>query len=156
LTVVAAAPASARLRQVSGTAVCDTTGATCAGPPAGYADYVSYPPILLSGGLQGCWYTRVATSKDLGAPSGIYLESGQEVFVGRLDGGSRGVFTTTYKYQSKWAPDVSALVEVWGRCEHPIVTGSGRGGFAGATGRVNFQDVVANGSFVYRGHITTP
>jgi hypothetical protein len=61
-------------------------------------------------------------------------------------------FTTTYKFESKWDPDVSTGVEVKGRCEHPIVAGTGD--FAGITGRVDFKDVVANGTFVYRGHLT--
>ena len=84
----------------------------CAGPPAGFADFVSYPPLLLSGSLQGCWYTKVDTAKDNGAPSGVYLETGREVFVGRLNGGPVGVFTTTYKFESKWDPDVSTGTEV--------------------------------------------
>lgn len=125
--------------------------------PRAYADYVSYPPIVLDGSLKGCWYTKIVdTVKDHGAPSGIYLESGREVFVGSLNGGPMGLFTTTYKFQSKWDPNVSTGSEVWGRCEHPIVRGSGTDGFAGATGRLNFRDVVADGSYVYRGHISTP
>ena len=44
--------------------------------------------------------------------------------------------------------------EVKGRCQHPIVAGSGTGGFAGATGRFDFKDVISDGSIVYRGHIT--
>jgi hypothetical protein len=156
LMVVGSAPVSAQSNQISGVGVFDTAGTTCSSPPEGYADYVSYPPIVLNGSLKGCWYTKVDTFKDHGAPSGIYLESGREVFVGSLNGGLVGLFTTTYKFQSKWDPNVSTGSEVWGRCEHPIVTGSGTGGFAGATGRVNFRDVVADGSFTYRGHISTP
>ncbi len=76
--------------------------------------------------------------------------------MGSLNGGPVGLFTTTYKFQSKWDPDVSTGSEVWGRCEHPIVRGSGTVGFAGATGRLNFRDVVADGSYVCRGHISTP
>lgn len=154
LTIAGSAPASARSNQISGVGVFDVSGSTCSGPPSGYADFVSYPPIVLSGSLQGCWYTKVDTFKDNGAPSGVYLESGREVFVGSLNGGPTGVFTTTYKFESKWDPDVSTGSEVRGRCQHPLVAGSGTGGFAGATGRVDFKDIVADGSYIYRGHIS--
>jgi hypothetical protein len=30
------------------------------------------------------------------------------------------------------------------------------GGFAGATGRVDFKDDVATGTFLYRGHVSVP
>ena len=83
-------------------------------------------------------------------PSGVYLETGQEMFVGTFDG-KTGSFTTTYKSESKWDPDVFSLVEVKGRCQHPIAAGAG--GLAGITGRVDFQDVVSNGTYVYRCHI---
>lgn len=141
--------------QISGRAVYDVSGSICSGPPSGYADFVSYPPLVLSGSLQGCWYTKVDTFKNNGAPSGIYLETGREVFVGSLNGGPSGVFTTTYKFESKWDPDVSTGTEVRGRCQHPLVAGSGTGGFAGATGRVDIKDIVADGSYIYRGHIRT-
>ena len=93
--------------QISGVGVFDFTGSHLLRPSTGYADFVSYPPIVLSGSLQGCWYTKVETVKDNGAPSGVYLETGREVFVGSLNGGPVGVFTTTYKFESKWDPDVS-------------------------------------------------
>ena len=111
---------------------------------------------MLVGSLNGCWYTKVDTVKDHGAPSGGYLESGREVFVGSLNGGPVGLFTTTYKFQSKWDPDVSTGSEVWGRCEHPIVRGSGTDGFAGAVAASTSGTSVADGSYVYRGHIGMP
>ena len=154
LTMVGSSPGSAS-NQISGDAVyVDAT--TCKGPPAGYDDFVSYPPLLLSCSLEGCWYTKVDTVKDNGTPSGVYLETGREVFVGTLDGGPVGVFSTTYRFESKWDPDVSSGSEVRGRCQHGIVVGSGTDGFAAATGRVDFKDIVANGSYVYRGHISIP
>lgn len=142
--------------QISGTAVYDVSGSTCPAPPSGYADFVSYPGLVLSGSLQGCWYTKVDSFKE--TPSGVYLETGREVFVGSLNGGPIGVFATTYKFESKWDPDVSTGTEVFGRCQHPLVAGSGTGGFAGATGRVDIKDIVADPSniyYVYRGHIKT-
>lgn len=134
----------------------DPGGEVCTGPPAGYSDFVSYPPIRLTGSLDGCWYTLVESASDHRAPSGVYLESGREVFVGGLDGGPVGLFATTYRFESKWDPDVSSGVEVHGRCQHPIVRGSGSGGFDGVTGRLDFKDIVADGSYVYRGHLRIP
>ena len=112
---------------------------------------------MLSGSLQGCWYTKVDTVKDNGAPSGIYLETGREVFVGSLNGGPVGVISD----------DLQVRVQVGSGCLHrarksvdaastPSCAGSGTGGFAGATGRVDFKDIVADGTYVYRGHISVP
>ena len=151
------ATSSSNTLQISGRAVYDVSGSICSGPPSGYADFVDYPPLVLSGSLQGCWYTKVDTFKNNGAPSGIYLETGREVFVGSLNGGPIGVFATGYKFESKWDPNVSTGTEVHGRCQHPLVAGSGTGGFAGATGRLDFKDIVADPSniyYIYRGHIS--
>ena len=87
-----------------------------------------------------------------GRPSGVYLETGEEVFVGTLNDGPEGTFATTYKFESKWTPDFGS--ELRGRCQHPIAAGSGTGGFDGATGRVDFKDEVTTGRYFYRGHIT--
>ena len=154
---VSVLPSSAApvVQQLVGTAAFETT-ATCGAPPAGYADFTSYPPIVMMGSLKGCWFTKVESIRDNGAPSGIYLESGEEVFVGTLNGGTPGTFATTYRFESRWSPDVSTGAETRGRCQHPIAVGSGTGGFAGAVGRVDFKDVVANGTYVYRGHIGLP
>jgi hypothetical protein len=145
------APANAATNQISGVAVLDTTG-VCPDPPAGYEDFTDFTQVM-AGSLDGCWYTHIKTSENHGAPSGIYLESGEEIFVGSLNGGPEGTFTTTYKFESKWEPDVSTGSEVHGRCQHPIVAGSGTGGFEGATGRADFKDEVTTGQFFYRGHI---
>jgi hypothetical protein len=41
------------------------------------------------------------------------------------------------------------------RVKHPIVEGSGTGGFEGATGRVDFKDIIGDPvTFDYRGHIS--
>jgi hypothetical protein len=55
-----------------------------------------------------------------------------------------GIFTTTYRFESKWDPDVTTGVELRGRCQHPIVEGSGTGGFEGARGRVDFKDIIGD------------
>ena len=74
LTMAGSAPASAGAHSISGVAVFDTSGGTCPDPPADFDDFVSYPPLVMSGSLEGCWYTKVEAFKDNGAPSGIYLE----------------------------------------------------------------------------------
>jgi hypothetical protein len=143
--------ANAATNQLSGDARYDAT--QCPGPPAGYEDFSSYPGLVMTGSLQGCLYTKVGTTKD--TPCGVYLETGEEVFFGSLDGGPVGTFATTYRLESKWDPDVTTGVELHGRCQHPIVEGSGTGGFEGATGRVDFKDLIGDPvTFDYRGHIS--
>lgn len=141
-----AAPAQAA-DQLRGTAAFDPApGTDC---PAAPAAYDSYPALVMRGSLEGCWYTHIETART--TPGGVYLESGQELFVGRLDGGAVGSFTTQYKFEAKL--DASGA-EVRGRCQHPLVAGSGTGGFAGATGRVDFKDIIGDPiTYVYRGHI---
>jgi hypothetical protein len=144
--------ASAATTQISGVGFFDAIA--CPAPPTGYEDFISYPGIAMHGSLEGCWYTKVVTSRDNGTPSGVYQERGEEVFVGSFDGGPEGTFTTTYNFSSKWEPDVTNGSEVRGRCEHPIVAGSGTGGFEGATGRLDFKDDVVTGDYLWRGHIS--
>jgi hypothetical protein len=145
-----AAPANAATNQISGTALFDIAGpdGQCPAEPSGYQDY---PAIVMTGSLDGCWYTNILTQKE--TPSGVYLETGEELFVGSLNGGPEGTFTTTYKFEAKLNPDGS---EIRGRCQHPIVADSGTGGFAGASGRVDFKDIIGSDNsvtYVYRGHI---
>jgi hypothetical protein len=159
VATVQAAPASpveAASSQVAGVGVYNATdGVTCPKELPGYPEFVSYDPIALTGSLRGCWYTQVDEQTDLGQPSGVYLEEGREIFYGSLNGGPVGTFTTTYKFQAKFAADGTQLK---GRCQHPIVAGSGTGGFAGVTGRLDFKDVVTDvpTTYVYRGHISAP
>jgi len=146
-----AAPANAA-NQISGTA---NFGSSCAAPPADFADFTSYPPIDMDGSLDGCWYTKILNFEQ--KPSGVYLESGEEVFVGSLNGGPQGIFTTTYKFEAKLTLDDPAS-EIRGRCQHKIVAGSGTGGFDGASGRVDFKDIIDRTTLTlieyhYRGHI---
>lgn len=144
------APAHAANHQLTGTALLQTPGRGTPCPEL--SAYDSYPPIVMSGSLDGCWYTHVETART--TPGGVYLESGTELFVGRLDGRPAGTFTTTYKFEAKLNADGA---EVRGRCQHPIVSGSGTGGFAGATGRVDFKDIIGDTiTYEYRGHISLP
>ena len=142
-----AVPAQAASGQIDGTAYFqDSSGGSC---PV-MDDYDSYPPLVMRGDLTGCWYTHVESSGT--TPGGAYRERGQELFVGSLDGGLPGTFTTSYQFEAKLVSDGS---EVRGQCQHPIVTASGTDGFAGATGRLDFKDIIENPiTYVYRGHIS--
>jgi hypothetical protein len=110
--------------------------------------------LLLTGDLEGCLYAFV-DSYDC-SPSGTYREEGREYFVGTYNGGT-GTFWTTYKFQAKFegcAEDGSFIgAEIFGRCQHPIVSGSGTGVFEGVNGRLDFKDDVESGTFPYRGHL---
>ena len=72
LLVPLSAPASAANNQISGDSYYDATG-ECGPPPSGYADFTDFT-MVMTGDLEGCWYTKVGTSKDNGSPSGVYLE----------------------------------------------------------------------------------
>ncbi len=148
----AAAPAQAASPQIDGTAdFTPSPSIPCDETPA--APYDDYPALVMQGDLVGCWYTDVVSSRML--PNGVYMERGEELFVGRLGDGAMGSFTTTYRFEAKFAEDL--VTEIRGRCQHPIVAGSGTGGFEGATGRLDFKDIIdVPITYVYRGHIRLP
>ncbi|CAN5746814.1 hypothetical protein BH10BAC3_BH10BAC3_09260 [soil metagenome] len=110
--------------------------------------------VTMTGDLVGCLYTYVDGYEC--SPSGTYREVGREYFVGTFNGAS-GSFWTTYKFEAKYegcAANGSYLgAEIKGRCQHPIVEGSGEGVFAGVTGRLDFKDDIAAGNFPYKGHL---
>jgi hypothetical protein len=144
MLVLLVAPASAAGNtQISGVGTFDASGVCTAVP--------SFFTMEMAGDLVGCWYTdslEVVQS----TPSGVYQERGTEIFIGCLsDGTTCGTFSTTYEFTAKYAVDDA---ELHGRCEHPIV--SGTGGFAGITGRLDFKDDVQTGEYIYRGHISLP
>ena len=147
LLIALSAPANAAAtNQISGTA--EFGGSPeCAAPPA---EFNSYPPLVMDGSLVGCWYTHIDTART--TAGGVYLESGEELFVGNLNGGTAGTFTTTYKFEAKLNPAGS---EIRGRCQHKIVAENGTGGFEGASGRVDFKDIIGATTitYEYRGHI---
>lgn len=145
--VATAEPASAGTTQVSGVAVFNDDCQSPVGSPP--ADPGDYPPLDLSGSLDGCWYTYVSASRF--NPSGTYVEQGTEIFVGCLDGTTCGTFETTYTFTAKYVDDTFAD-ELHGRCEHSIVGGTGD--FAGAKGVILFKDDVVNLEFDYRGHVS--
>ena len=151
LLLALAATAHAANHRLAGTAsfIPPPEHAPCPAAPSAYS---GYPPLAMTGSLDGCWYTHIETART--TRGGVYLESGTELFVGQLDGGPAGTFTTTYKFEAKLNADGA---EVRGRCQHQILSGSGTGGFAGATGRVDFKDIIGDPiTYVYRGHISLP
>ncbi len=113
---------------------------TCDDPGGEGADYA----LVMTGDLEGCLYTFVETA--ISSPSGTYRETGTELFVAS-DGSS--TFETTYRFEAKYG----LAGEIFGRCQHPIVAGSGTGIFEGVTGRLDFKDDIEAGNFPYRGHL---
>jgi hypothetical protein len=106
--------------------------------------------FTMTGSLVGCWYTDTLQAKV--NPSGTVQASGTEHFVGCLNGTICGSFSTTFTFTGKYEGPPT-FAEIHGRCHHPIV--SGTGGFAQATGVVDFKDDVSTpGLSYYRGHIT--
>jgi hypothetical protein len=139
---VAAAPGNT---QISGAGAFVSTAECSADSPN------VYPPIRMTGGLAGCWYTDEVEVLHF-TDNGAYQELGTETFIGCLsDGTTCGTFSTTYKFTAKYAADGS---ELHGHCEHKLV--SGTGDFAGITGQVNFKDNVQTGDFLYEGHFKLP
>ena len=100
--------------------------------------------------LEGCLYTFVETADC--SPSGTYRETGNELFVGEYNG-EVGTFRTTYKFEAKYEDCPNLVGEIFGRCQHPIVEGSGRGVFQGVSGELFFKDDVVTGEYFYRGHL---
>src|SRR5919107_3778159 len=144
LALILAAPAALAggATQISGVAFFDEAD-TCDSASVG-ADYA----LLMTGDLNGCLYTFVQT--DQSSPSGTYRETGTETFVAS-DGS--GTFETTYRFEAKYE-DVDTLSgEIFGRCQHPIVEGSGTGIYDGVSGQLFFKDDVEAGCFLYRGHL---
>lgn len=110
--------------------------------------------LHLTGDLEGCLYVFVE-SYDC-SPSGTYREEGREYFVGTYNGGT-GSFWTTYQFRGKFegcSEDGFFLgAEIFGRCQHPIESGSGEGVFEGVSGRLDIKDDIETGTFPYRGHL---
>jgi hypothetical protein len=127
-------------------AACNDPEVVGADPPPNYA-------LVMTGDLEGCLYTFVNPATE-SSPSGTYRETGTETFVGSYMGGEPGTFETTYRFEAKYedlGPPPTG--EIFGRCQHPIVEGSGTGGFEGVSGRLDFKDDVETGEFFYRGHL---
>lgn len=106
--------------------------------------------LKMTGDLQGCHYVFVEYANC--TQSGVYYERGVETFVGWYRG-NPGTFRTTYNFEAKYQNCPNFVGEKVGRCQHPIVKGSGKGVFDGVTGRIDMKDDIQAGSFPYRGHL---
>jgi hypothetical protein len=73
---------------------------------------------------------------------------GRELFVG-----ADGTFETTYRFEAKYEDPANLIGEIFGRCQHKIVAGSGTGAFDGVRGRIDFKDDIEAGNFPYRGSL---
>jgi hypothetical protein len=142
--LVAASALAEGATQISGIAVFDEAD-ECDSASVG-ADFA----LIMDGDLDGCLYTFVETAES--SPSGTYRETGTELFVAS-DSEGRDTFTTTYRFEAKYEDVDNLAGEQFGRCQHPIVEGSGTGIYEGVTGRLFFKDDVEAGNFPYRGHL---
>jgi hypothetical protein len=148
ISVVSTAPSPALAEgatQISGVAFFDE-GNTCDDPEGEGATFA----LIMTGDLEGCLYTFVETAES--SPSGTYRETGTELFVGSW-GDETGTFETTYRFEAKYEDVANLSGEIFGRCQHPIVEGSGTGIFEGVTGILFFKDDVEEGNFPYRGQL---
>jgi hypothetical protein len=69
---------------------------------AGFADFT---PLVLHGGLEGCLYTDTVTCNN--SPSGVYQEVGRELIVASLNCGPVRTFTTNFRFEATYDPDIS-------------------------------------------------
>src|ERR687897_2927059 len=147
--VVSTAPSPALAEgatQISGIGFFADTG-ECEDPAGADADYA----LIMTGDLEGgCLYTFIETAES--SPSGTYRETGTELFVGSTSEGA-GTFATTYRFEAKYEDVTDPATEIFGRCQHPIVEGSGTGIFEGVTGRLDLKDDIEAGNLPYRGHL---
>ena len=134
--------------------------ATAPGNPCYELDPVTgQPPEVansMGGSLIGCWFTDVFNYGPT-SPGGILHATGAEHFVGCLDIRQEGRCTQddpagTLALSARFEFKVVNNQEIWGRCEHQIL--SGTGAFQGAAGKIDFRDNVTNGTSRYRGWIT--
>lgn len=133
------------MTRISGVGVYAAPG-ECVDPEGDGSDYA----LVMAGDLEGCHYTFVEVSRC--SIGGAYYESGIETFVGDYNGGS-GSFDTTYVFTAVYRNCPTFFGERAGRCQHPIVPGSGTGVFEGVRGRLDMKDDVVTGTFPYRGNL---
>lgn len=107
--------------------------------------------LNLTGDLEGCLYIYIESARC--TPSGVYHESGREIFVGNGSSGNDGTFETTYKFKAKYTDCANLSGQLWGGCHHPIVSGSGTGDYTGVKGRFDIKDDLVAGNYPYTGHL---
>lgn len=148
VTLLVATPANAAgTGQVAGN---QTPVATCDGDSRTLGTYA------MDGTLNGCWF---ADSFDIVREhaSGTVQITGTEHFDGCLDLGGDGTCngdpegTLSFSFQFSGKFDLVTFAEIRGRCQHPIL--SGTGGFATSSGVITFKDDVTTGIAPYRGNI---
>lgn len=129
--------------------VADFTDPTCPG--------LNLEPSPTGWSLDGCLQIT-GFEREKFNPSGTYQEDGTERFDGDLyvDGeyAGTGSFETVYQFRGKFEEIGDFGTEIFGRCQHPIVAGTGV--FANVEGRLDFKDVLDGPDaplFPYRGHI---
>jgi hypothetical protein len=144
LSLAAPAALAGGATQISGVAFLDEAD-TCDSASVG-ANYA----LIMTGDLEGCLYTFVGPA--VSSPSGTYRETGTELFVSS-DPEEPGTFRTTYRFEAKYEDVDNLIGEIFGRCQHPIVEGSGTGIYEGVSGILLFKDNVETGEFLYRGHL---
>ena len=111
---------------------------------------------VMDGSLIGCWFADSFDNVREHA-SGTLQITGTEHFEGCLDLGGDGMCsgdpegTLSFSFQFSGKFDLVTFAEIRGRCQHPIV--SGTGGFATASGVITFKDDVTTGIAPYRGNI---
>ena len=150
LAVIALPAGASGATQISGVAVPGDFD-VCSDAVGADADSVLQ---IIEGDLIGCLYAWWDPA--VFRPSGTYNETGDELFVGCLaDGETCGTFEIDYRFTAKFADD-DFSGQVFGRCQHPIVEGTGTGDFEGITGRIDFKDDLDAGIFDMRGHISLP
>ena len=119
------------------------------GPPVDDCGSLSsVATYVMFGDLVGCWYTDTFVPGE-SHPDGEFTATGTETFAGCIDANHdgacnakdpTGTFRTTFVFNAILDPNTGA--ELSGHCYHPIITGSGTGGFSRAHGAVNFVDNV--------------
>ncbi|WP_139352792.1 hypothetical protein [Algoriphagus sp. A40] len=145
---------SSSSKKVNGATQVDGIGYFDAADDCGSGSQGATFAVSMTGDLEGCLFVFVEEFKC--NSSGAYYEKGSELFVGTYKG-EFGTFRTTYVFTAKYegcAEDGSYLgLEIFGRCQHPIVKGSGDGVFTGVSGRLDMKDDIEEANYPYRGHL---
>ena len=132
--------------QISGIGLFDVLG-DCNDPEGAGSDFA----IKMTGDLEGCKYVFVETFECM--PSGTYIETGTEIYVGSGYEGDYGTFSMTFRFTAKYEDCPNLVGPIFGRCQHPIIAGSGTHDYEGVTGRLDFKEDIEAGNSPYRGHL---
>lgn len=138
--------------QISGESTFADPG-DCTDPVTGANGQAPDFAFNLTGDLSGCRYVFVETAEC--TPSGVYLETGTDIYVGSGREGDDGTFRTTYRFEAKYADCGNLIGEVHGRCQHQVILGTGTGDYEGASGQLEMSDQIAGDviTISYKGHL---